>query len=317
MTPGARPLRWVPQAIGWLLTAVALVGPIRADEPAATAPGWHAEQHAASSRGIAVPLTVTYPGAPPGPMPLVAMAHGHGADRDEAGAFAMLAERLAAAGIASVRLDFPGCGESSEPFTANTLEHMEADLQAAIGFTRARWAVDPARVGLLGYSMGARVAMMVSAEPDAYRAIALWAPVGSNGADSMLGFVGGVEAWARLEAAARKAGQVSFTTRWGQQQALGLAWFEQLAASRPLDAIAQFRGALLVVHGSEDDVIAPAVGAAVVAAAANSRSVEHRVIAGADHGLGFYDDGARVAADVLEATAIFFEQTLARDVVAR
>ena len=57
MTPGARPLRWVPQAIGWLLTAVALVGPIRADEPAATAPGWHAEQHAASSRGIAVPLT--------------------------------------------------------------------------------------------------------------------------------------------------------------------------------------------------------------------------------------------------------------------
>jgi len=62
------------------------------------------------------------------------MAHGHGGNRDEAGGFTRMAEALAQRGIASVRMDFPGCGDSQEPFTQNNLGNMVKDLLAARDF---------------------------------------------------------------------------------------------------------------------------------------------------------------------------------------
>lgn len=63
------------------------------------------------------------------------------------GHFAPLAQELAAQGIATVRLDFPGCGDSTEPFTAYTLSNMTDDVESAIlymqstyGTGRPRWS---------------------------------------------------------------------------------------------------------------------------------------------------------------------------------
>ena len=77
-----------------------------------------------------VPAILTLPEAS-GKVPLVVMAHGHGGSKEEAGGFTAIAEALAREGIASIRMDFPGCGASAEPFTANTVSAMLADFEAA------------------------------------------------------------------------------------------------------------------------------------------------------------------------------------------
>ena len=61
-------------------------------------------------------------------LPLVVLCHGFTGNRQGDGHFAPLADDLAAQGIATVRLDFAGCGDSTEPYTAYTLANMAADV---------------------------------------------------------------------------------------------------------------------------------------------------------------------------------------------
>ena len=81
--------------------------------------------------------TVQLPGklARSGDMPLAVLCHGFTGSRAGDGHFAPLAQDLAAQGIATVRLDFPGCGDSTEPFTAYTLSNMAS--------TRSKRAASP------------------------------------------------------------------------------------------------------------------------------------------------------------------------------
>src|SRR3954471_5754573 len=68
----------------------------------------------------AVPATVVVPDGQ-GPFPAVVMNHGHGGGRNEGGGFAKLAKALADAGIMTIRMDFPGSGDSKESFTEGYL----------------------------------------------------------------------------------------------------------------------------------------------------------------------------------------------------
>lgn len=68
----------------------------------------------------AVPATVVIPDGE-GPFPAVVMNHGHGGGRQEGGGFERLAKALADAGILTIRMDFPGNGDSKEPFTEGYL----------------------------------------------------------------------------------------------------------------------------------------------------------------------------------------------------
>ena len=52
-----------------------------------------------------------------------------------------LAQELAAQGIATVRLDFPGCGDSTEPFTAYTLSNMADDVESAILYMQSTYGL--------------------------------------------------------------------------------------------------------------------------------------------------------------------------------
>lgn len=79
------------------------------------------------SRGVEVPATVIMP-AGKGPFPIVVMAHGHGGSRDENVGFPSIADALAKKGIGSIRMDFPGSGDSTESFQDNNLSNMKQDL---------------------------------------------------------------------------------------------------------------------------------------------------------------------------------------------
>lgn len=120
-----------------------------------------------------VPAVVTIPKGE-GPFPAVVMNHGHGGSKDENVGFGGVAAALAEAGIASIRMDFPGCGDSTAPFTENTLSNMKSDSNASLAYLLENYDIDEAKLGILGYSMGGRLALeIVSEEGNPYKAVVL------------------------------------------------------------------------------------------------------------------------------------------------
>jgi dienelactone hydrolase len=264
-----------------------------------------------SSRGVAVPVTYVVPEPIADQVfPLVVLAHGHGGTRNEAGGFTQVAEGLAKRGIASIRMDFPGCGDSVESFANNNLSNMLQDIEAARNFALSLPNIDGDRVGLHGFSMGGRLALLTAAKDESYKVLVTWAPGASNGSGSMVNFVGGQDAYDAMKQQAANEGFAPFTTSWGQQQQLGLQFFTDMEESAPLEAVARIEAPLLVLYGDQDEVVLPAVSEAVIAAARNSSEVQRHVIEGADHGLGLFSDEPQYATDAVAATVSFFAARL-------
>ena len=256
----------------------------------------------------AVPATVVVPDGE-GPFPAVVMNHGHGGGRQEGGGFGRLAKALADAGIMTIRMDFPGTGDSKEPFTEGTLSNMISDSNASLAYLLANFPADPDKLGILGYSMGGRVALTIAGSPDnPYKAVGLLAPSADPGKSLLLFFAGSEAEYERLYAeAASDKGYADYTTQYGQQQQLSKAWFDELLASSPLDNIGTYEGAMLVVHGDKDTVIKPEENAHVVAAYPAASIV---LVPEADHGYGFYSDQPDVSALVESSFATFFAENL-------
>ncbi len=152
------------------------------------------------SRGVAVPVSYVTPaiGADER-FPLVVMAHGHGGSRHEGGGYRLVAEAMAKNGIASIRMDFPGCGDSTESFTNNNLSNMLLDLQAARDYAASRPEIDDDRVGLLGYSMGGRLVALLAEMDPSYKVMAAWTPAVTDGAQRNIESLGGADAYNRLK----------------------------------------------------------------------------------------------------------------------
>lgn len=74
--------------------------------------------------------------------------------------FAVIADALARAGIATLRYDDRGFGESTGDLVHCTTEDMKNDALAGIGLLRERFD----RVGIIGHSEGGTIALMLAAE---------------------------------------------------------------------------------------------------------------------------------------------------------
>lgn len=105
-----------------------------------------------------------------GPFPAVVLVSDAGAqDRDatvgDYRPLGALADFLTRRGIAVLRVDDRGVGQSGgTPATATTAE-LVADVQAALNFLRTRPEVDLAHLGVIGHGEGGNVALLAAAQP--------------------------------------------------------------------------------------------------------------------------------------------------------
>lgn len=79
--------------------------------------------------------------------------------------FADLASSLARQGIAVLRLDDRGVGQSGGDGHLATTADLVRDAQAALSFLRVRPSIDPARTGFIGHGEGGNVALLAAAQP--------------------------------------------------------------------------------------------------------------------------------------------------------
>lgn len=264
------------------------------------------------SRGVSVPATIVAPASKSGEsVPLVVIAHGHGGSREEGGSFPRVAAELAALGIASIRMDFPGCGDSTESFTENNLSNMLIDLQSARAYAQAQGGIDASRVGLLGYSMGGRLVVLLSEIDTSYRVMVAWAPSVLDGADrERVVTFGGPDEYEAHKRRAQQEGSSVYTTRWGTNLEVGPGWFTDIEGTSPQAALAKFSGPLLVIYGDADESVSPSISAAAASAAINSSEVVSVEIPTAKHGLGFYTNRPEIADQVVETTVDFLAKRL-------
>ena len=151
------------------------------------------EEVSFSNGDITLAGTLTLPPAP-GPHPAVVLVTGSGPqDRDETlGAgiaikpFRLLADALTRAGVAVLRYDDRGVGQSTGTFSTATTQDFASDAAAAIGYLRTRPEVDPEQIGLLGHSEGGLVAAMLGARDHDLAFIISLAGPGVNGRDVLL-----------------------------------------------------------------------------------------------------------------------------------
>ena len=234
-----------------------------------------------------IPATAVMP-VGEGKFPLVVLAHGHGGTRDENGGYADIAEELAKHGMATVRMDFPGCGASTESFRMNTLSNMRNDVDAVISYMVENYAVDGRHLGIFGYSMGGRIALAMACDGDHdFDGMVLLAPAVDG--KTMINFLGGQEAWNRHYTEAREKGYTVFTTIFGAVQELSQEWFDDLLASDPIDVANKYEGEALVIYGEDDFVVSPDVSKA----AAEALGCPVLDVTGDTHSYSFYSDSPR------------------------
>jgi dipeptidyl aminopeptidase/acylaminoacyl peptidase len=85
-----------------------------------------------------------------------------------------LGERLSQEGVAMLRFDFRGIGESKGTEEDNTVSKKVADLGEAINFVRSHPALTN-RIGLLGSSLGGFLSLIKASMDKEIRAIVIWA----------------------------------------------------------------------------------------------------------------------------------------------
>lgn len=117
--------------------------------------------------GIELAGTLTFP-SDAGPWPAVVLISGSGPqDRDETvfghKPFAVLADHLTRRGVAVLRYDDRGVGESGGSFAGATSQDFASDARAAVSYLYGRENISSDAVGLVGHSEGGLVAPIVAA----------------------------------------------------------------------------------------------------------------------------------------------------------
>ena len=115
--------------------------------------------------------------------PAVILIHGSGRnDRNGtfAGTFHLLADYLTRQGIAVLRYDKRGAGESTGDYGQSTTLDFASDVKAGIEFLKSDSRINPELIGLIGHSEGGVIAPLVASESDEVAFMVLMAGLGQT-----------------------------------------------------------------------------------------------------------------------------------------
>lgn len=215
----------------------------------------------------------------------VVLVHGGGVTRDEAGFFTRLADGLAAAGVASLRFDLRGHGESEGRQEDLTLSSILNDIDTALAYVRS--AVGVPQCSLLGASFaGGITAYFAAHRPALLDRLVLFNPL----LNYKKRFVDDKPYWSDdqiNDEAAQKLSVQGFVAH-SPTFKLGRALLNEVFWLQPHTVLDQISTPTFIVHGTKDTFI-PVESSR---AAAEHLRVPHQLVEvdGAQHGFAVHDD---------------------------
>lgn len=223
------------------------------------------EKIALDSGGTSIAGVLNIPDGSEKP-PVVLILHGFTGQKEEfviggteTGLFTDIARRLAEAGIASLRIDFAGSGESGGAWEDTTFSGQIADAVAVFDQLQVLPNVDGSRIGILGYSQGGLVGAHLAAARPETDAVVLWAPV-TNPIETYGTIMGREKIAAALAAPADKV--ITSDLSWGGSTNLKARFFHEMPAISAAGAISGYSGPLRLIVGSQETIVAPQPAAA-------------------------------------------------------
>ena len=236
------------------------------------------------------------------PVPAVLMLHGFASSKDEVGKmYAREAKALAEKGIASLRIDFAGFGESDGDPGSLTIDGELDNAKMALDALRKTDGIDPDRVGVLGFSLGGGLATLVAAnDSKSVKSLVTWSSVGDFQNDFLNEL--GQKAFDR----AKEDGIVGLDLGW-RTIALKQAFFDSLAKYKVDDAVAAYSGAYLTIAGSKDF---SAGYTDRFVGLSKSQTKDAFIVQDADHIYNVLGTDQSMAESVIKKTAEWFANTL-------
>lgn len=231
-----------------------------------------------------------------GPWPTVVMVHGLTGHRlGKSYHLVEFARGLSASGIACVRFDQAGCGESTGAFQDLTIPRMAADTLAVVHYLQNQSWCDTGRLGMVGISLGALPTVAVDAQVNT-AAVALWAPVFD------MPHVFSLTARTGLRGILDGQGWVPY-----RGLRIGKSFVDQLDAIQTPGAVAASSAPLLLLH-SRSDAVVPFDQSEAYAQACQETGRPHHLESfnTADHDFADYQDRQRL----LTTTTQFFTKHL-------
>ncbi|WP_370165370.1 alpha/beta hydrolase family protein [Marisediminitalea sp.] len=237
-------------------------------------------------------------------VPGVILLHGSASHKNEVGdLYLRLAEQLANNGIASIRIDFAGTGDSPVDYTHYTLKTAVRDAEVALAFLRSQPQVDDHRIGVVGFSQGGLIAQLLLAQQPGIKSFVAWSSVASDGIGPF------ADMFETLYMKAKREGQVEQQFAWRPPLTISYEWFEQVMANQSLSGMAEYTGSVLAIAGSNDAVVPPTAATRLIVASGSdvARAV---IIKGADHIFNVLDENANQDEQLLEMTTEWFAEAL-------
>lgn len=233
--------------------------------------------------GLHLSGTIVTPEA--SPEDAVVLVHGGGVTREEGGFFTRLAAGLGEAGVASLRFDLRGHGESGGHQEEMTLSAHLNDIRVAL--TQAGELTGTSKLSLIGASFGGGLCAYYAAKrPDELRQLVLLNPQ-LNYKDR---YIDQKSHWKDDYLDDDAARQLSERGYIGHRSSVkhGRALLNEVFWIRPVDVLGEIKAPTLIVHGTEDTFVSiEASRAAVTQLRAKHKLVE---IKGAQHGFAVHDD---------------------------
>lgn len=191
-----------------------------------------------------------------------------------------LSKILAEHGIATLRFDFTGLGESAGDFSETSFTTNMADLIAAADFLRRDYQAPSA---LIGHSLGGAAALLTSSQiPEVQSVATLAAPSGAKHLQRVLEPV-------RPEIEAKGQAVVSIA---GRPFVIKKKFLEDISAVSIDSALARFNKRLLVIHSQQDKTVSIENAYSIFNSASSQKSM--LTLDSADHLLTNRDDAEYV-----------------------
>lgn len=221
-----------------------------------------------------------------GKCPMTVIMHGFTGNKDEA-LLTGLADSLQRRGIASIRFDFNGHGESEGEFKNMTVLNEIEDAKAVIRYVQSLpWV---GKLALAGHSQGGVVASMTAGELGnrQVKAVVLYAPAAVLRDDAIRG---------NLFGSKFNANNIPETVSvWGHT--LGRSYFESAMTLPIYETACLYKGKTCVIHGDKDRVVPYTYGKCY---AREYKYCEWHLINGGDHTFNRHrDEVDRLGADFI------------------
>lgn len=194
-------------------------------------------------------------------VPLVLLFHGFKGERDELpvvnteeAMYSRTARIFAERGIATLRIEFRGSGESEGLWEDTTFTGQISDAIAALDFVETLEGVDPARIGIIGLSQGGLVGASAAGQDARVASLVLWSAA-ANPASNFANILSMETIQAGLALADGEV--LSIVLPWGEETGMRREFFEELFTVDPVADIVNYTNPLLVIVGSRDTTVYP------------------------------------------------------------